>query len=223
MISGKKTKGIGKYQIEKAQKSIMAILRVIADGKPHQYSELKEKTKLNSPTLTKHLKRLTEVKLLKKKIDIESGKYPYPVYYSANPAITPVLTVMLLTEHEMQEIEKIILDPKKTPLDVLDQINMKNNALILLALKQYKKNKDVPQEFMNFVLEITVWHPYKVLTSHLVEASKKIIENIDIDELQKRNDTTISLDEIGLKNLGVPENEIKVLMEKMGRGNFTGQ
>jgi DNA-binding transcriptional ArsR family regulator len=223
VISGKKTKGMGKYQIEKAQKSIMAILRVISDEKPHQYSELKEKTKLNSPTLTKHLKRLTEMKILKKKIDIESGKYPYPVYYSTNPAVAPIITVMLLTEHEMHEIEKIILDPKKTPLDVLDQINRKNNALLLSALKHYKENKDLPQDFVDFVLEITVWHPYKVLTSHLIEESKKIVDNIDVEELQKRNDSTVILDKIALKDLGLNENEIEKFMKKYAvKESFSG-
>jgi DNA-binding HxlR family transcriptional regulator len=221
MIDGKNTKGIGKYQIEKAQKTIITILRALSDEKPHQYSGLKEKTKLNSPTLSKHLKRLTKMKLIKKKMDFESGKYPYPVYYTVTPATLLQLKIIFMAEHEMHEIEKIISDPKKTPLDVLDQINMKNNALILWALKQYKENKDVPKEFINLVLEIAVWDPYMVLTSHLVEASKKMVENIDIEELQKRNETTISLDEIGLKDLGVPESEIKDLMKRMGRGILT--
>jgi hypothetical protein len=222
MISGNKTKGIGRYQIEKAQKSIMTILRILSDAKAHQYSEIKKETKLNSPTLAKHLKRLKEVKVLKKRIDTKSGKYPYPVYYNVNPAFLPQLTIILMTEREMHEIEKIISDPKKTPLDVLDQINIRNNALILFALKQYKENKNVPQGVTNFVLEIAVWHPYRVLTAHLVEATKKIVENIDIEELQKRNETTIPLDEIGLKELGFPENEINDLLKKMGRGNLTG-
>ena len=89
MISGKKTKGIGKYQIEKAQKSIMAILRVISDEKPHQYSELKEKTELNSPTLTKHLKRLTEMKILRKKLTLKAENIP-----------TQFITVQILLSHQ---------------------------------------------------------------------------------------------------------------------------
>jgi hypothetical protein len=119
-------------------------------------------------------------------------------------------------------IDRIISDPKKTPLDVLDQINIKNNAFILLALEQYKENKELPQEFIDFLLEMTVWHPYMVLTSHLVEASKKTVDNIDIKGLQKQNETTIPLDETGLKDLGVPENEINDLLKKLGRGNLTG-
>ena len=209
--------------MEKAQKSIMSILRIISDGKPHQYSELKEKTKLNSPTLSKHLKRLTEKKILKKKIDTESGKYPYPVYYSANPAVAPIINIMLLTEHEMHEIERIISDPRKTPLDVLDQINRKNNALILSTLKHYKENKELPEDFVNFVLEIVVWRPYKLLTSHLIEASKTILDSIDIEELQKRNETTITLDVIGLKDLGLNETQIENFMKKhSSKENFSG-
>lgn len=221
MIGEKKIKGIGKYQVKKAQKTIMIILRVLSDEKPHQYSELKEKTKLNSPTLSKHLKRLTKMKLLKRNIDLKSRKYPYPVYYTVTPATLLQLKIIFIAEHEMHEIEKIISDPKKTPLDVLDQINMKNNALILWTLKQYKENKDVPKEFINLVLEMAVWDPYMVLTSHLVEASKKMVENIDIEELQKRNETTIPMDEIGLKALGYTESEINELMKRMGRGILT--
>jgi DNA-binding HxlR family transcriptional regulator len=221
MIGREKTKGIGKYQVKKAQKTIMTILRVLSDGKPHQYSELKDKTKLNSPTLSKHLKRLTKMKLIERKINLKSGKYPPPVNYTAKPATLLQLKVIFIAEHEMSEIEKIILEPKKTPLDVLDQINMKNNAIILWALEQYKENKDVPKEYINFILEIAVWEPYMVLTSHLVEASKKIVESIDIEGLQRRNKTTIFLDEIGLKELGLPENKIKDKMKKMGRGSLS--
>lgn len=220
MINEKKTRGVGKYQIKKAQKTIMKILRVLSDGKPHQYSELKKETQLNSPTLSKHLKRLTQTKLIERKMNRDNGKYPPPVYYTAKPPALLQLKIISMAEQEMQEIEKIISDPKKTPLDVLDQINMKNNALILWALAQCKENKDIPKEFVVFVLEIAVWDPYMVLTSHLVEASKKIIENVDIGELQKRNETTISLDEISLKELGVPENKINDLMKKLGRGSL---
>ena len=39
------------------------------------------------------------------------------------------------TAETLHEIERIISDPRKTPLDVLDQINRKNNALILSTLK----------------------------------------------------------------------------------------
>jgi len=223
MIGERKTKGIGKYQLEKAQKTVMAILRAVSDENPHQYSELKQLTKLNSPTLSKHLERLKKTKVLKRKMDIESGKYPYPVYYSINPNVMPILRIMLMTEQEMHEIEQIVLDPEKTPLDVLDQINTKNNALILSVLKQCKDNKDTSQELVNFVLELTVWHPYRVLTTHLVESSRKTIDNIDIENLQEQNKHTIQVSSVGLRNVGWTEDKIKEFMKKMGRGNLTGQ
>ena len=56
--------------------------------------------------------------------------------------------------------------------------------------------------------------PYEILTSYLVEASKRLVDNIDIEELQKRNETTIHVDAISLRKLGFSENEIKERLRK---------
>ena len=74
-----------------------------------------KKTKLNSPTLAKHLKRLVERKLLEKRIDIKSGDYPYPVYYKVTRSFLPQLKIILMTEHGMHEIERILSVPIIVP------------------------------------------------------------------------------------------------------------
>ncbi|MEM3699706.1 MAG: winged helix-turn-helix domain-containing protein [Candidatus Bathyarchaeia archaeon] len=77
-------KGVGEYQIKKAQTSEKQILEILSDGKWHRYQELLAKTKLSTATLSKHLKRL-EKGLIEKRLDLESGEYPYPVYYRLKP------------------------------------------------------------------------------------------------------------------------------------------
>ena len=136
-------KGKGKYQVEQEEKSTVAIYKVLADGKKHRYKEIKEKTGLKDPTLAKYFEQLVKKrKVLKKEVDTVSGKYPYPVYYSVDPRWLPIVEMVLTIEEEKQEIEKIIQDPKKTPLDVLEQINHRNNFLVLLGLKFFKDDKD---------------------------------------------------------------------------------
>jgi DNA-binding transcriptional ArsR family regulator len=200
----------------------MTILKILADQKPHQYSELKETTKLNSPTLTKHLKRLKDKRVITKYVDTTSGKYPYPVYYSANPAIMPMLTITLTLEKEMLEIEEIILDPKKDPIDVLDQLNVKNNTFVLLALEQYKNDKHIQQDVVEFFLELTIWYPYKILILKLLEGSKKIIDKIDVEKLLKRNLSTFCFDREMMLDAGLTEEEIEAFIKRMGRGGIIG-
>lgn len=223
-------KGKGKYQLDLEEKSIMCILKVLLDGKKRRYKEIKEKTKLNDPTLTKYFTRLQEQKFLEKEIDFKSGKYPYPTYYSINPTALPLLQIIPQIEHEKKEIEKIILDPKQTPLDVLDQLNKKNNSFILLVLKEYKKKKDLPQGFLNFLLEFYVWNPYKYLSSFLVESSQKSIEKIDVEKLIEQNQRTICIDKYQFKHLiedafrtmGLTENDTKDFMKKSGMNELIG-
>ena len=64
-------KGKGKYQLDLEEKSIMCILKVLLDGKKRRYKEIKEKTKLNDPTLTKYFTRLQEQKFLEKEINLK--------------------------------------------------------------------------------------------------------------------------------------------------------
>lgn len=73
--------GLGEPQIRKARKSREAILTVLSDNKPHRYNDVVEKTKLSTATVSKVLKKLEKEGKIEKKIDIESGEYPYPVYY----------------------------------------------------------------------------------------------------------------------------------------------
>jgi DNA-binding HxlR family transcriptional regulator len=206
------TKGLGKYQIEQEEKALKSILDVLSDEKEHRNKDIKKKTGLNDVTLTKHLKKLKEMKLIERNIDRKSDTYPIPVYYKINPMMKAVLEVISTTEQEKHEIEKILLNPKKTPLDVLDQISIKNNELVLLTLKLYKENKDVSPKLLNLMLELYVWQPYARLTSFLIEESKKIINKIDVESLIESNKSTIRLGKNDLKSIGLTDEMIAKML-----------
>ena len=215
------TKGIGKYQTDKAEKSLMSILKVLSDEKEHRYTEIKEKSGSNDPTLKKYFTEFKELKLVKKRVDITSGKYPYPAYYSINPKFHSLIKIIFQIEQEKKEIREIILNPKNSPLDVLDQINSINNTLILSILENYRENKDISQKLANLILELCVWTPYKILTSYLLEQSNKISDKIDIKELLKRNRTTIRMDkDMLLKISGWNEKQINGFYKKIGHGDL---
>jgi DNA-binding HxlR family transcriptional regulator len=73
-------KGFGYWQQQRMEVAEFIILRCLSDNQWHQYRELLEETKLSSATLSKHLKSL-ERGVVEKKIEIQSGIYPYPVSY----------------------------------------------------------------------------------------------------------------------------------------------
>ena len=209
-----KRQGRGKYQIENAEKALTSILGVLNDEKEHRYSDIKKETGLADPTVTKYLNQFKTQELIQKRVDTKSGKYPYPAYYKIKPITKAVLEVISTTKQEKHEIEQIILDPKKTPLDVLDQINIKNNASILLTLKLLKENKDISPELLNLILRLFVWQPYVTLTSFLIEKSKKIIDKIDVESLIESNKSTIQVGKNSLKSLGLTDNEIDKLIDR---------
>lgn len=74
-------RGVGEYQIRKAEKSRTLIVNALANGKWEQYNKVVRKTGLSTATVSKYLKKLEEEREIEKKIDIKSGKYPYPVHY----------------------------------------------------------------------------------------------------------------------------------------------
>jgi DNA-binding HxlR family transcriptional regulator len=100
-------KGVGEYQFQKAKFSEKIILKVLEDGKWHRFSEILKATGLSTATLSKHLKML-EGKLIQKKIDIESGEKPIPIYYRLNPNLQKTVDEWrkLLSKIETYQIEK---------------------------------------------------------------------------------------------------------------------
>ena len=182
--------GIGNYQTEKAINAKWSILKTLSDGEWHRNMELKEKTRLSSRTLSKHLKQMTELKIIEKKEDIESGKYPVPVLYKTTPIITGhgiVLDVIneriLLPREIIDEKLKLDLNQTKDPLIVLESIHESSEQHFLGLLSQIQHDKNITDKQINILLECFLWEPYKQYTSKLLEASRKIINDFNITDL----------------------------------------
>ncbi|MCW4037381.1 MAG: ArsR family transcriptional regulator [Candidatus Bathyarchaeota archaeon] len=67
------------------RKSEKLIREVLMDGERHRTGELERETGLSAATLSRHLKRMVLEGKIGKKIDTESGEYPYPAYYWYTP------------------------------------------------------------------------------------------------------------------------------------------
>ena len=140
-------KGIGEYQIKKAKASKKEILKVLGNGKWHRYNEIKEATGLSSATLSKHLELLT-IGIVEKKIDLESGEYPYPVLYRLKPFVfekAKPLEPDFTRKHELIRYD-------------LHFLHSLCGMLTLDFLRMYfqnpKKNEEIfNQAFENFILE----------------------------------------------------------------------
>ncbi|MCD6263955.1 winged helix-turn-helix transcriptional regulator [Candidatus Bathyarchaeota archaeon] len=76
---GKRERGI--VEEKEVKRSRNRILEVLKDGEWLRYKEIVNKTGLSQVTVSKYLKILEKEGKIEKKIDIESGEYPYPVYY----------------------------------------------------------------------------------------------------------------------------------------------
>ena len=56
-------------------------------------------------------------------------------------------------------------------------------------LKHIQQNKDIIDEEINFLAECFLWANYKNLTSKLIEASHKIIDDLNITSIVKNQPT----------------------------------
>ena len=189
------TRGKGKYHTEKADKAFLAIMKVLSgreegmeykpklEGKEYRYKELKKKTGLNDPTLAKYLKPLINLKLVSKRVDLESGKYPYPAYYRAEPEFLTWIDAQISTKELSEQIEGVLLETK-SPMFVLELINLQNYVSTSFTLQKLKEDKDIPEHKLGFLLELFAWEPFQVLTWNLIKACKKNIDVIDIDQIQ---------------------------------------
>ena len=70
----------------------------LSDGRWHRYCEIIDKTGLSTATVTKHLKQL-EGLMVERRVDTESGEYPYPTYYRIIPPKTRLKIKGLMKDH----------------------------------------------------------------------------------------------------------------------------
>ena len=101
------TKGLGTTQIKAETDALTKVLKALDDEKEHRYTDVKKKTGLNDVTLTKHLKKLNKMKVIKRRMS-KGEEYPPPVYYKILPMGKAILDVTSNIERSKHDIEHII-------------------------------------------------------------------------------------------------------------------
>lgn len=190
-------KGIGEHQLEKEKTAKSLILNLLSDGRWHRYTEIQQTTNLSTATLSKHLKNLEKEKVIEKKIDLESGDYPYPVYYrlplsldkiikaySMGASIETLRKTIIEYLKEKGESEKIkdaelflnILEVlgREDSLTLLDMIDISDGVpkLKKIPLSLIQKT-DKLIEILNVIMQ---YEPYRSMLEPELEKLEKILE-----------------------------------------------
>jgi hypothetical protein len=142
--------------------------------------ELKEETKLSSRTLTKHLNQLVNIEIIEKKSDIMNGKYS--VLFKAKPDLITYMKSKILEAKEISTLEPA-LNKTKDPLRILELIHLRSQVYFLDLLAEIQRNKNITDEEICLRAEYFLWSNYKESTFRLIEASRKIIDDINITQL----------------------------------------
>ena len=143
--------------------------------------ELREKTKLSSRTLAKHLNEMTNLPIVEKKTDAESGNYPYPVYYKAKPELVAYIKDNITREEIVNQLE-LALNETKDPLILLEAINANSQLYFIELLRRIQQNKNITNEEIYFFAEYFLWANYRRYTSKIIQTSPKIINDVNINQ-----------------------------------------
>jgi len=183
MKNRKQNIGIGNWHKNKAYEAKWKILIALSDGQWHRYMELKQKTELSSRTLTKHLDHMKNIQIIEKKADIESGEYPYPVFYKATPELKIYVNATITRKKVLNGLEPAV-NQSKDPLIVLDGIHAVSQLGFLDLLTYIQQNNIKTNEpAINFFAEIAIWGYYKQYIYKLINASRKIVNDLNITQL----------------------------------------
>lgn len=182
MKSHKQNIGIGNYHINKATEARWKIFIALSDGQWHRNMKLKEKTELSSRTLAKHLSQMTKIRIIERKKDVKSGKYPIPVLYKIKFPFDTYVKANISRIWFANQIETM-LDETKDPLFILDAIHVFSQEGFIGLLRIIQQDKSITNEELYFLGECFLWTNYKKFISKLIEASRQIINNLNITQL----------------------------------------
>jgi hypothetical protein len=162
--------------------------------------ELKQKTKVSSRTLAKNLNQWVKIQVIERKVDVQSGKYPYPVLYKATPELTTYINACIVREKIANDLEPAI-NETKDPLCLLDTIHAFSQVGFLQLLTYIQKNNIQTHEFaINIFAEFAIWRYYKQFIHKLIDASRKIINDLNITQLLiEQAKRQITIYEVALK------------------------
>jgi DNA-binding Lrp family transcriptional regulator len=171
--------GKGTTQIKDALKNQKLILSILSDGKWHRHREILEKTKLSPTTLSKHLKEL-EKGIVQKRIDLQSGEYPYPVYYRLNQSLAIIRGFKRFTRPCLFTLEN-----RLSRLDLYVYQKFMGERL-LQYLIEFSENPKKQEELFNQAVEYFVLEDFREWIQALKETVRKLKkENVNITEILK--------------------------------------
>jgi hypothetical protein len=160
------------------------IWKALSDGEWHRTTNLKKTTKLSPRTLHKHLKQMVESTTILRKQDLESGKYPIPVLYKGHPELLEWLELSNMRERFKNNIDAWLKEFNNNPMLVLDAIHLWNEIMFVRLLEQIQENKHMTYEELFNRAELELWINFKYFTEKLLVATTKIIDEINIEQLQ---------------------------------------
>ena len=170
-------KGVGAPQIDQAKESKETILKVLTDREWHRYNEIVENTKLSTATVSKHLKEL-EKSLVEKRVDIDTGEYPYPTYYRWRP------TLPLIDDGLQQRLNDYLKDYSKSPRLYINFMNQIIGVFILEGIETYL-TKGGPDNFFDEYLENYIMGRYRQYLFNLKDSFNESIKKGNRVELIK--------------------------------------
>jgi hypothetical protein len=157
-----------------------AILMALSDAQWHRNMDLIRGTKLSSRTLSKHLDIWTKGQFVEKKSDIINGKHA--VLFKAKPDFVTYIKTKMLEAKEISTMEPA-LSRTKDPLRILDMFHFRSQVYFLDLLTYIQQHKNITHEEIYLRADYFLWSIYKESTLRLIEASRKITDQIDITQL----------------------------------------
>lgn len=129
--SAQKMETSGRLWIKKAQKSRTLIINCLANGDWNRYNHIVSQTDLSTATVSKFLKELENDGEIQKKVDIDSGNYPYPAFYR-------------LTAKGLERVNKDVLKRR------IDEIPLEYNSFFEIMRQNIKAKVKVPAWYKKF-------------------------------------------------------------------------
>ena len=176
-MSKKNGKGMGELRPSDLMDPKVSVFGVLKDKQWHSYKEIRQKTNLSNPALSKQLE---QIKLLIEKKKDESSNRRSALYRINETFLQDLARKRYTTGLAWKGTEEQFIVTKDI-WPALKQINATTNVFLLTTLEGLKQREDLRRdpETVHLLLETFVWEGYKTLTSKLIEASTKVIDKID--------------------------------------------
>ena len=161
-------KGKGLYQTAIARKSRIELLSFFKDGKWYRQKEIKKGVKISSATVNKELKELVKIKILEKKIDLESEEYPYPVTYRISERVKFLVEIAVKIHHAYNGLFEFLEETKdkKECIEAMTEF-FHNGCQSILEVKN--KHKELKPQDIEWVIIPSFMQPLESIVSDFIE------------------------------------------------------